>query len=64
MIDWISVKDCLPEEQVHKMRIVRCLSGVFYVSWRIKDKYWYSLDNVRLPLVTHWAEINLPKQED
>ena len=72
MIEWISVKDRLPEARPNKYVLVICTSykgqynpiyqvqAVLAKGGRLRYKDINEGDYVNEKCVTHWAEINLP----
>ena len=68
MMDWISVKDRLPEESGPYL----CYMADYpfgpicmIVNYK-KDKsaFWWFADNVKAPFITHWMPLPEPPEED
>jgi hypothetical protein len=62
MINWISVKDRKPSDDL-RLFLVLAINGPPYICYRYKDEKWYDKDNMRMQIITHWAEINLPEEK-
>lgn len=65
MIDWISVKDRLPEGRTHNLWLLKSNSKAYTgtvknngVVLTPQDGCWRTFSEF-----THWAEINLPDRE-
>jgi hypothetical protein len=66
-IDWISVKDRLPEDDCNNQLLVCTAKSIHFGNWIGRCGREFAVSGMTIceakDRITHWAEINLPDKE-